>query len=64
MQRTEEMGGGGWAEWVKGSGKYRLPVMEGVSHGDQRYSIGNIVSGSIIALYGDSSYSCGVYSMT
>jgi len=46
-----------WGEdgqkWVEGSGRYRLLVTEGVSHGDKRYSIGNIVSGIRITLYGD-----------
>ena len=29
----------------KSSGRHRLPVMEWISHGDERYSIGNIVNG-------------------
>ena len=31
-----------WAKWVKDSGRYRLPVTECVSHGDEKFSIGNI----------------------
>lgn len=31
----------------------RLPVMEGVNHGDGRYGIGNGVNGIVIALRGD-----------
>lgn len=28
-------GSGGWTKWVTGSGRYRFPVTEGVSHGDR-----------------------------
>ena len=40
---------GGWAKWVKGNGRYRLPVMERISNGDERHSIGNIVNVIVIA---------------
>ena len=43
----------GWAKWVKRSGRYRLPVTEQISQGNKRHSIGNIVNGIVIALYGD-----------
>ena len=41
------------AGWLKGSGTYRLPVMERKSHRDERYSTGNIVNGIVIVLYGE-----------
>lgn len=31
----------------------RFPVTEWISHGDKRYSTGNIVNGIVIGLYGD-----------
>lgn len=40
--------------WVKVSGRYRLLVMEGISHGSKRYSIRSIVNYIVIVLYGDS----------
>jgi len=46
-------GVGRWAKWVKEGGRYRPPVMERISHRDKRYSVRNIVSGIVIALYGD-----------
>lgn len=46
-------GGGGWAKWVRGSGRYRLPVMEGVSHGHERHSIRNRADSTVPALCGD-----------
>lgn len=33
--------GGGQAEWVEGSGRPRLPVMEQMSHRDERFSVGS-----------------------
>ena len=42
---------GGWTKWVKGRGKFRVPVIELINHKAQRYSIGNLVSGIIIASY-------------
>ena len=36
---------------MKGSGRYRPPVIEWVRDGDRRYSIRNRVSGILIALY-------------
>ena len=52
-------------KWMKGSGVYRLPVMEWISHGDERYSIRNIFSDTVIALYSDRcSYTCGEQSIT
>ena len=47
----KEIGGEGWATWVKGSGSYKLLVIEWISHEDERYSIGNIISGIIMPLY-------------
>lgn len=45
-------GGQGWANWVKGSRKYRLPVMNWINHGNKRHNIGKIVY-DIIVLYGN-----------
>ena len=42
-----------WAKWVKSSGRYRLPVIERINHGNKRHRIENIVNGILIALYGD-----------
>lgn len=42
------MGRGAEGEW-----EMRLPVTEGVSHGDRRHGIGNTVNDIIIALCGD-----------
>ena len=42
-----------WTKWVKRSGRYRLPVMGGVSHKNKRHSIGNIVNETVIAMYDD-----------
>ena len=39
--------------------RHRLPIMEWISHGDKRYSMGNIVNGTIITLYIDGIYTCG-----
>lgn len=38
---------------MKRSGRYRLPDMELISHGDERCGIGNTVNGAVIALYTD-----------
>ena len=45
---------------VKGSGGYRLPVLEWIRHGDKKHSTGNTVD-TEIALYmaTDGSYTCG-----
>ena len=51
VAREEE--GRSWAKWVKGSGRYRLPVMEQISHRNKRHSISNIVNDTAIVLYGD-----------
>lgn len=40
---------------MKGVKKYRLPVIKGVSHEDEKYSTGNIVSNVVITSYGDHS---------
>ena len=46
-----------WGKWVKRSGKYRLLVMEEISHRNERYNIGNIVNGIVIvAMVPDGSY--------
>ena len=50
---TGKLGVRGWAKWVKGTGRYRLPVTKGKSHGNKRYIIGIIVNDIVIALYGD-----------
>ena len=46
-------GMGGWAKWVPGSGRYRVPVMEGISHGDDRFNIRSIINGTVTVLYGN-----------
>ena len=38
---------------MKGSRRYRLPVMEWVSHQNTRYNIENTVNGIVVVLYGD-----------
>lgn len=38
-----QKGHGGWREKGEGSGRYRIPMLKWVSHGDEMYSIGNIV---------------------
>lgn len=43
----------GRAKWQKGSGRFRLPIMEGVSHRGKRHGIKNIVNGIVTALYGE-----------
>ena len=48
LQRVRN-GQNGWRE-VRGTS---FPVTEWISHRDERYSIGNIVNGTVIALYGD-----------
>ena len=44
-------GGGGWTKWVKGSGRYRFPVMN--KSWDKRHSIGNTVNGTGMTSHGD-----------
>lgn len=55
MQRFDscQKGGevGGWTKWVKGRGEFRVPVIEWINHKAQRYSIGNLASGIVIASY-------------
>lgn len=48
----------GQAKWIKGRRRNRLWVMEWTSHRNKRYSIGSMVSGTIIVLYSDSRYTC------
>ena len=43
----------GWVKWAKGSGRYRLPVVELISHENKGHRIGNMASDIIIILYGD-----------
>lgn len=38
---------------MKESGRSRLPLMEGISHGTKRHSMGNIVNNIVIVLNGD-----------
>lgn len=45
-------GVGEWAKWMKESRRYRLPVIDRVSHGRKKYSVKNTVSGPM-ALHGD-----------
>lgn len=44
---------GKWTKWVKGSGRYKIPVMEWISQGDERYSIRDVVYDIIIGFHGD-----------
>lgn len=46
-------GVGACAKCVKGSGRYRLPVITGISHRDERCSMGHIVNETMIVWYGD-----------
>ena len=41
--------GRGVGRQCEGRGGHRLPVMELISHGDERHSIGDIVNGMVIA---------------
>ena len=43
----------GWTKYFKRSRRHRLPVMEWVSHGDEKCHLGNVASDSVIALDGD-----------
>ena len=38
---------------VKEIKRYRLPVAKYMSHGDERYSLGNTVNDKVISLYDD-----------
>lgn len=43
-----------WAKLgVKGRGRYRCPVTEGVSPGDERLSTGHAVDGTVMVSCGD-----------
>lgn len=46
-------GNRGWAKWVSRRQRYRLPVMEGISHRDGRHTTGNTVNGNVTAMSGD-----------
>ena len=52
----------GWVKWVKGSGRYRLPVTVLISQWKKRY-IENIVNGNVITLVTDWSHTCGEHSI-
>lgn len=41
---------GGWAEWLKETGRYRLPVTECVSHENKRHSVRNTVSDTVTVM--------------
>ena len=43
----------GKAKRVKGRGRYKLPVMESTNHRDESHTIGSMVNGAVITLYGD-----------
>ena len=45
-------------KWVKETGRYKPPVMESISHRDEKHSTGNIFNSIVIVKYGDSSYTC------
>lgn len=54
-----------WAEWVKGDGSYRIPVMEYLSHGDERHGTGNTANDILTGLYGDRwCDTCGEHGIT
>ena len=40
----------GWeqAKWEKVTGRYKLPVVGCISHGNKRYNIGNIVNSIVL----------------
>ena len=44
---------GRWAKWVKGRRRTRLPVLELISQGNKRHSLGNTVSDTVMELYVD-----------
>ena len=46
-------GGGRWAKWMKGDGRYRLPNNGMSKYGNKRLSIGNRVKNTGRAVYGD-----------
>lgn len=49
---------------MKGGERYRLPVMGGVSHGKETYSMKNTVNGIVIVLSDDGdSCACGGHSI-
>ena len=52
---AREEGVGRGAKLVDRCKKYSLPVMEQISHRDERYSTENIVNGITIMSYGDRS---------
>ena len=40
--------------------RYKLPAIKLISHGDEKYTIENIINNNIILLYGDGNYTyCG-----
>ena len=41
-------GAEGWVKLEKGNGRYRFPVMEYISHVNERYSIRSKVNGVVI----------------
>ena len=41
---------GGWAKWVKGIKRYKLPVIKYVSHGYEKHSIKNVANNMVIHL--------------
>lgn len=47
------MGLGGQTRWVKGGGRYRLPAVECLRHGDKRDGAGSTVKGIVIVLQSD-----------
>lgn len=50
--RRKGVGGDGQNGWRVKEG-CRFPVIERVSHGNERFSIGHMVNSTVIALYGD-----------
>ena len=49
MVAGRESGGGEWAKWMKGRGRYRSPVMESVN-GNKKQSIRNTVNDIVIMI--------------
>ena len=50
---VREEQGRGWVKCSKGSGRYRILIVEWITHGNKRYNRENIVNNTAIALCGD-----------
>ena len=43
-----EVGGGGWAKWVKADKRYKFPVIKLVNPGDDMYSMATTVNKTVL----------------